>query len=194
MERLNSRRPEMPPLQDAAKRILLLDCDNRRREVRAEALMSRGALVDCAAETVVARTLWKPNTYDLLLIDMRGADTDCAAFISFVHEECSQQKVGFYVAEPPYVTASVAECRKSIRQQTLGSAVAGRDQLAVPARRPGETGLSVAIRRIAASRQSARLRTQVREQPQGEEVREERSRGVSASDAVKLAARVLGGL
>ena len=37
------------PPQEAAKRILLLDCDDRRRVVRAEALMNRGVLVDRAA-------------------------------------------------------------------------------------------------------------------------------------------------
>jgi len=60
MEPLHAIAPQPPrlpshPPQDAAKRILLLDRDDRRREVRAEALINRGVLVDRAAETVVAR-------------------------------------------------------------------------------------------------------------------------------------------
>ncbi len=185
---------DLPLPQDAAKRILLLDCDNLRREVRAKALMSRGALVDRAAETAVARTMWKPGAYDLILIDLRGADADCAAFISFVHKECVQQKVGFYMAQPPYLTASVVRCRSSLQQQVL-SRVEGDPhvQVALPARSRDGTGLAVAAQRIAESRQSARLRAHEPGQTQAPEVREEGARSRSISDALKLAGRVLGG-
>ena len=181
------------PPQEAAKRILLLDCDDRRRVVRAEALMNRGVLVDRAAETVVARTLWKPGTYDLVLIDLRGADADCATFIAFVQGECPHQKFGFYLAQRPYVTASAAECRSSMHQQTLRRAVADRDPSADPTRSPGGAGVAEAARRIAALRQSARLDAQAREEPQALEDREGRFPPISESDAARLARRVLGG-
>ena len=183
--------------QDAAKRILLLDCDDGRRHVRAEALIERGVLVDRAAETMVARTLWKPGTYDLVLIDLRGADAECAAFIAFVQGECAQQKFGFYLAERPYVTASVAECRSSMHQQTLRRAEADHHPDAT--RSPGSPGVAEAARRIAALQRTARLNGQARKEPQAPkeppapEVREERLLGISASDAVKHAARLLGG-
>jgi len=148
--------------QDAAKRILLLDFDNRRREIRAEALINRGVLVDRAAETVVARTLWKPGTYDLVLIDLRGADADCATFIAFVQGECAHQKFGFYLAQRPYVTASAAECRSSM----LRRVGAGHDPDAT--RSPGRTSVTEAARRIAALRQAARLNAQPRKEPQAE--------------------------
>lgn len=197
MEQLHASLPQPKrlvshPPEDAAKRILLLDCDNRRREARAEALINRGALVDRAAATFVARTLWKPGTYDLVLVDLRGADADCAAFISFVHGECAHQKFGFYVSQPPYVTASAAECRSSLQRQTLRRADP-HPQAADPAPKHGGTGLAVAARRIAAARQLAQIAAQAPEEPQAPEVREERSRGVSVSDAVRLAGRVLGG-
>ena len=181
------------PPQEAAKRILLLDCDDQRRVVRAEALMNRGVLVDRAAETVVARTLWKPGTYDLVLIDLRGADADCATFVASVQGECAHQKFGFYLAQPPYVTASVAECRSSMHQQKLRRAVADRDPSADPTRGPGGTGVAEAARRIAALRQSARLNAQAREEPQAFENREGRFPPISESDAARLARRVLGG-
>jgi len=128
--------------QDAAERILLLDCDDRRRHVRAEALIERGVLVDRAAETMVARTLWKPGAYDLVLIDLRGADADCAAFIAFVQGEFPHQKFGFYLAQRPYVTASAAECRSSMHQQTLRRAEADHHPDAT--RSPGSTGVAEA--------------------------------------------------
>ncbi len=186
------RLPSHPP-QDAAKRVLLLDRDDRRREVRAEALINRGILVDRAAETVVARTLWKPSAYDLVLIDLRGADADCATFIAFVQGECPHQKFGFYLAQRPYVTASAAECRSSIHHQTLRRGVADHDPSTDPSRGPGGTGVTEAARRIAALRQSARLRAQAREKPQAPEVQEEPFPEISASEAARLARRVLGG-
>lgn len=179
--------------EDAAKRILLLDCDNLRREIRAKALMNRGALVDRAAETAVARTLWKPGTYDLILVDLRGADADCAAFISFVHGACAGQKFGFYIAQPPYLTASVARCRSAL-QQSIHRAVADRAPHDGHSARNGDrTGLAVASQRIADARQSARLRAHEPEATQGLRIREEPSRPRSISDAVRLAGRVLGG-
>ena len=180
------------PPQDAAKRILLLDCDNRRREIRAEALLNRGILVDCAATTVLARTLWKPGTYHLVLIDLRGADADCATFIASVQGECAHQKFGFYLAQPPYVTASVAECRSSMHQQKLRRAGTDQDRSADPLCSPGGTGVAEAARRIAALRQSARLNAQAREEPQALEGREGRFPPISESDAA-MARRVLGG-
>ena len=198
MEPLHASVPQpqgrlLHPPQDAARRILLLDCDNRRRESRAEALLDRGILVDHAANTVVARTLWKPGTYDLVLIDLRGADADCTTFIASVQGECARQKFGFYLAQPPYVTASVAECRSSMHQQKLRRARADQDRSADPTRSPGGTGVTEAARRIAAVRQSARLNAQAREEPQALEGREGRFPPVSESDAARLARRVLGG-
>jgi hypothetical protein len=198
MEPLHASAPQpqgrvLHPPQDAAKRILLLDCDNRRREIRAEALLNRGILVGRAAKTGVARTLWKPGTYDLVLIDLRGADTDCATFIADVQSECAHQKFGFYLAQPPYVTASAVECRSSMHQQKLRRAGADQDRSADPLRSPGSTGVAEAARRIANLRQSARLNAQAREEPQALEGREGRSPPVSESDAVRLARRVLGG-
>jgi hypothetical protein len=147
--------------------------------------------VDRAAETMVARTLWKPGAYDLVLIDLRGADADCAAFIAFVQGECPHQKFGFYLAQRPYVTASAAECRSSMHQQTLRRAGANHHPDAT--RSPGSTGVAEAARRIAALRRTARLNAPARKEPQAQEVREERFPEISVSDVVKLASRVLGG-
>jgi CheY-like chemotaxis protein len=198
MEQLQASVPKperlvSPTPQDGAQRILLLDCDNRRREVRAEALMERGVFVDRAAETAVARTLWKSGAYDLVLIDLRGADADCAAFIAWVQDECSHQKFGFYVTQRPYITASAAACRRSMHQLALRSAATDHHPTADPNRGPGGTSLSTAVRRIAALRQSAHFRAQLREEPQAAEVREERFSGDSLSDAARHASRVLGG-
>ncbi len=144
---LSRRLPGCSP-QEAAKRILLLDCDDRRREIRAEALASRGAVVDCAAGTVVARMLWKPGSHDLVLIDLRGAEAEFETFMSFVQAQPGCQQFGFYVAEPPYLTHSAARCRRSLAQ----AAQAAPADSPEPGRRGGDIGLSVAVQHIAAAR------------------------------------------
>jgi CheY-like chemotaxis protein len=190
---IEARRVLAHPAQDAAKRILLLDCQRQRRELRAEALVNRGVLVDRAAETVVARTLWKPGIYDLVLVDLRGADADCAAFIAYVQGESTGQRFGFYLAQAPYVTASARECRDALDEETFR-------RVAADGNPPGEaglhcdgTGLKVAARRIAALKQMARIKTQPRETSRLPEFREERARATSVSEAVRRADRLLGG-
>lgn len=179
---LSQRLPGCPP-QEAAKRILLLDCDDRRREIRAEALASRGAVVDCAAGTVVARMLWKPGSHDLVLIDLRGAEAEFETFMTFVQSHRGNQKFGFYVAEPPYLTGSAAQCRGSLAQQAQLPAAA--EQRVV-----GRTGLSMAVQRIASAKQSAPARTRVSlDAPE----RELTAKRPSVSAAMTLASRLLGG-
>ena len=174
--------PGCPP-QEAAKRILLLDCDDRRREIRAEALASRGAVVDCAAGTVVARMLWKPGSHDLVLIDLRGAEAEFETFMSFVQSHGGKQKFGFYVAESPYLTGSAAQCRYSLAQQ-------GQHAMAAEHRGDGRTGLSVAVGRIASAKQSALARTRASLEAQERELAPKRP---SVSAAMTLASRLLGG-
>ena len=174
-----------PP--EAAKRILLLDCDDRRREMRAEALASRGAVVDCAAGTIVARMLWKPGSHDLVLIDLRGAEAEFETFMSFVQAHGGSQKFGFYVAEPPYLTGSAAQCRYSLAQQARVPAAAESGQRN---RRGGGTGVSVAVRRIAFAKQTAQAQTRATQEAQERELAPKRP-GTSA--AMALASRLLDG-
>lgn len=176
--------------QDAAKKVLLLDCDDRRREARAEAMLSRGLLVDHAAATGVARGLWKPGAYDLVLIDLRGADADCAAFISFIEGEYKRQKFGFYLAQPPYLTASITKCR-TLLQRLARAADPGRGEGANQGQ--AGPGLVRATRRITEGQNLARVRPQTREPAESAEVREERTRDGSISEALRIAGRVLGG-
>jgi len=180
-----------PLPHEAAKRVLLLDCDDRRRELRAEALANRGALVDGVAGSVAARMLWKPGSHDLVLVDLRGAEADFETFMSFVNAECGSQKVGFYVAQPPYLTSSAAQCRCSLEQEALRQ-VAEAGRVSEGNVRSGGTGLSVAAKRIKAVRRLARVRAYVPEERR-EQAPAERPSGVPVSAALSLAARILGG-
>ncbi len=183
--------PPEPP--DASNRVLLVDSDDRRRNLRAQALMSRGVVVDGAAETRVARILWKPGAYGLVLIDLRGADADCASFITFVQDERCDQRFGFYLAQPPYVTSSASECRSSMQQQKAQRPAPGAPPPPAPVDGRNGTGLIAAATRIASLRQAARIRAQARQAPSASELRDDPSREVQVSQALRLAGRILGG-
>lgn len=179
------------PVTEAAVRILILDCDDRRRGRRAEALLNRGVLVDQAAESLRATTLWKAGAYDLVLVELRGADAGCTTFITSVQGECSRQKFGFYLAQRPYLTPSAEQCRRSLHdQEPHDLMVAGQSEYL--AFHQGNR-LLVATRRIAAARQLARLQAQTRQFPRAQEVREDVPPAIPASDPVILAHQVLGG-
>ena len=169
----------------------MVDCDNPRRKNRAEALMKRGALVDGAAETIAARVLWKHGAYDLVLIDLRGVDADCAAFISFVHRERATQRFGYYIDQPPYVTASASEARSLMKREVSRGSVGHRQQST--GINHAHNNLSMTARRIAAFRQGVRIRlgAQAAQESPDLAIREERL-SVSVSDAMKLASRILG--
>ena len=155
--------------------------------------MKRGAQVDSAAETIAARTLWKPGAYDLLLIDLRGVDADCTAFLSFVHRECGNQRFGYYIEQPPYLTASASECRSSMQLKASCGPAAHAPQSVSDDDRGGNN-ISVAARRIAAFKQGVRIRigAQVAQEPRDLTIRVGEESSVLVSNAMKIASRILG--
>ena len=56
------------------KRVLLLDDSTAKRELRAEAMRKLGVDVDCAADLSEARSWWRVDLYNLVLINMVGSD------------------------------------------------------------------------------------------------------------------------
>lgn len=189
---VSSPQPQLshPGTTDAAVRILLLDCDDRRRARRVEALLNRGVLVDQAAESMRATTLWMPGAYDLVLVELRGADAGCTTFISSIQGQCSRQKFGFYIGQRPYLTASAEQGRRWLQDHFARNAGEGMEPDS--ACHYGNR-LFVATRRITAARQLARLQAQTQQLPRTPEVREGNPEKTSISDAVTLARQVLGG-
>ena len=60
------------PIPDGVKkkRVLLVDTSRAKRELRAEVMRKFGMDVDCAANADEARSWWKADFYDLVLINM----------------------------------------------------------------------------------------------------------------------------
>jgi hypothetical protein len=84
--------------------ILLLDSDPARLQARGVAMRGRGASVTCSSTAVRARSLWKPGSHDLVLIEFGGAGAGFEAFRRYASGMHAPQAFGFYTSLPPYLT------------------------------------------------------------------------------------------
>jgi hypothetical protein len=175
--------PLTPPEQCGDEtRILLLDANDARRDNRTKALRDRGVQVDCAGNAEHARTLWKPGSHEIVLIEFRNAGEEIHDFHRYACNMRKKQKFGFYVGDPPYLTRSHRQCESVME----GSPIRDSSALAESLGEDGSyrTGLHEAARRIATVRRLTRPATTNSNAP---------SRGASVSDAMRIANRVLGG-
>ena len=58
------------PVVDKKKKVLLVDASSRKRDLRAEVMRKLGMDVDCAADIDEARSWWRVNLYDLVLMNL----------------------------------------------------------------------------------------------------------------------------
>jgi len=175
------RRPEPPVLHN---RILLLDGNSDSRDTRANALRSRGAIVDSVGNGADARSLWKPGSHDVVLIDFSGAGADLRDFYDYAHTARVEQKFGFYIATSPYLTTSFARYESARHEVPSPRPVERLQNHESRARVDNRyrTGVPEAARRIAAAKLLSRP-VALNEQAA--------PRGISFADAVKNAQRVL---
>jgi CheY-like chemotaxis protein len=88
------------------KRLLLVDANDGTRELRVEIMGKAGLEVDSARDTMAARTLWRANSYNLVLIDLRHDALGAAEFGAEIKTDSPQQVVAFLVCKPGYVSSS----------------------------------------------------------------------------------------
>jgi hypothetical protein len=96
------------PLGIAAskKRILLVATDDVRRDLRARVMRKMGAEVDCAADISEARSLWRADSYNLVLLDVVQDARNVEGFCCDVKTAKPPQRVAFLVGKPEYLAAS----------------------------------------------------------------------------------------
>jgi CheY-like chemotaxis protein len=88
------------------KRILLVVSDDVRRDLRARVLRKLGADVECAADMSEARTLWRADTFNLVLLDVIGDARNVEEFCADVKGATPPQAIAFLVGKPAYIAAS----------------------------------------------------------------------------------------
>jgi DNA-binding response OmpR family regulator len=66
---MNMNQLPAPPVP-CRKRILLIVTDDVRRDLRARIMRKMGVDVECAADISEARSLWRADSYNLVLLDV----------------------------------------------------------------------------------------------------------------------------
>jgi len=155
----------LPPLlagsSSAKKRILLLDKAGPRRDLRAKVIRKLGAEVDCASDTTSARSLWRPDSYNLVLVGLRDDVELVAEFCTELGGTRPPQLVAFLVGKPDYLAAvpsSDASFLSEIEPATEWGAMVKSIFAAACGASPSRGGLFEASWRICASRTAANPR------------------------------------
>ena len=144
------------------KRVLLVDTCRAKRELRAEVMRKFGMDVDCAANADEARSWWKADFYDLVLINMEQSREYRDKFCDDIRSATPPQRLAFLVGQPEYLADSPNGDGES-PQQNADDLIVGHMSLALAADRGNPTqrwGILEASRRISAVRSKSLARTQ----------------------------------
>jgi CheY-like chemotaxis protein len=143
------------------KRVLLVDASRAKRELRAEVMRKFGMDVDCAADVDEARSWWKADFYDLVLINMENAKGYRDRFCDDIRGATPPQRLAFLVGQPEYLAHSPNRNGESPQQND--DMIVGDMRLALAADAGDPTqrwGILEASRRISAVRSKSLARTQ----------------------------------
>jgi CheY-like chemotaxis protein len=143
------------------KRVLLVDTCQAKRELRAEVMRKFGIDVDCAANADEARSWWKADFYDLVLINMEQSREYRDKFCDDVRSATPPQRLAFLVGQPEYLADSPNGHEES-PQQNADDLIVGDMRLALAADRGDPVqrwGILEASRRISAVRSKSLART-----------------------------------
>jgi CheY-like chemotaxis protein len=158
------------PVSLKKKRVLLVDASQTKRDLRAETMRKLGMDVDCAADITEARSWWRADLYNLVLIcvenDLGHRDKFCAD----MRGATPPQQLAFLVGKPGYLAESpIAEVSTSVPKN--GSAVSWGDVRAALSADFSDGlsqrwGILEASRRISAVRSLSHARSKaMRERP-----------------------------
>ena len=88
------------------KRVLLVDDSSAKRDVRADAMRQLGVEVDCAADIGEARSWWRADLYNLVLIHSANDLGLCDKFCDDIRSATPPQQLAFLVGKPEYLADS----------------------------------------------------------------------------------------
>jgi hypothetical protein len=145
------------------KRVLLVDNCPHKRELRSEIMRKLGMEVDCAADINEARSWWRADLYNLVLVSVTGDMIQRDKFCGEVRGATPPQQIAFFVGKPEYLAGSPSAYGES-------SVESGDDHVLVadtratlsvdPSDQPLRWGILEASRRISAARSASNARTQ----------------------------------
>jgi CheY-like chemotaxis protein len=88
------------------KRVLLVDTSAHTRELRAETMRKLGIDVDCAADISEARSWWRADLYNLVLLNVHNDELQRNEFCGDIRRATPQQQMAFLVGKPAYLADS----------------------------------------------------------------------------------------
>lgn len=175
---MNALTPYAPPfslevtkadVQSKKKRVLLVDASSAKRDLRADAMRKLGVNVDCAVDIAEARSWWRADLYDLVLINLEKGSGYRDKFCDDVRGATPPQKLAFLVGKPEFLADSPGTDDESWMQAPPG-AVPTTDVKAMASaaltHRGQHWGILEASRRISAVRSACNARSQaMRDRP-----------------------------
>ena len=145
------------------KRVLLVDSSSHKRELRAETMRKLGIEVDCAADIAEARSWWRADLYNLVLVNMQNEIGLRDDFCGDVRGATPPQQLAFLVGKPEYLAPSPnadADPSADLDQSSVGDV---RKAMAADlGDMPQRWGILEASRRISAVRSACSARTSAR--------------------------------
>lgn len=150
------------------KRVLLVDASSRKRELRAEIMRKLGMEVDCAADIAEARSWWRADLYNLVLINVQNEINLRDDFCVDVRGATPPQQLAFLVGKPEYLANSPNADADSPAEldQNLASGVKAALSAEI-GDMPQRWGILEASRRISAVRSAWSARsTAMRDRPE----------------------------
>ena len=150
-----------PALAAHKKRVLLVDSSRATRDLRSETMRRLGAEVDCAADISEARCWWKPDFYNLVLMNVACSKTQTDRFCEDVRRLMPQQQIMFMVGGPDYL-ATVPREDQVTPEDGQEPNVVPTEEITVASASNGSSqrwGILEACRRISAVRSKMEART-----------------------------------
>jgi len=151
------------------KRVLLVDTSPKKRDLRAEIMRKLGMDVDTAADISEARSWWRADLYNLVLINVENELGHRDKFCEDVRGATPPQHIAFLVGKPEYLAGTPNADGASSVEENGGQALVGDVKTALSVDvggLPQRWGILEACRRISAVRSVADARSRaVKERP-----------------------------
>ncbi len=163
----------LPPSALAAakkKRVLLVDASHAKRDLRAEVMRKLGIDVDCAVDIGEARSFWRADLYDLVLINADSGRGHRESFCEDIRGAKPPQRLAFLVGKPEYLADSPSADEGLPGQHATANRTVVGDVKAALSVDLGDLtqrwGILEASRRISAVRSACSARTRaMRDRP-----------------------------
>jgi CheY-like chemotaxis protein len=145
------------------KRVLLVDASAAKRDLRAETMRKLGMDVDCAADISEARSWWRADLYNLVLINVENELGHRDKFCEDIRSASPPQQLAFLVGKPGYLADAPGTNGTASDQPDGDQVILDETQAAAPADVPGgpplRWGILEASRRISAVRSVSAARS-----------------------------------